>query len=108
MLTKIDKSNFCFFLAFSNFVAFNFGFHVHEKAMLLVTIPLGLDLIINNTHDAKCAQQIKNQVGPKGPGHKYFGVDDGVSGGGCCVVCVVVSVVVEFAGDVALARFTVV
>ena len=34
------KENFCFFIAIVNFVAFNFGFHVHEKAMLMVYIPL--------------------------------------------------------------------
>ena len=42
MSMSITAKNFCQYLALCNFVAFNFGFHVHEKAMLLVTIPLGL------------------------------------------------------------------
>jgi len=52
MVRKMDTTNFCSYMALCNLIAFNFGFHVHEKAMLLVTIPLGIDLVIrtnNNT-----------------------------------------------------------
>jgi len=46
MVRRMTKDNFCQYMALCNFIAFNFGFHVHEKAMLLVTIPLGIDLVI--------------------------------------------------------------
>ena len=44
----MNKNNFCVYMALCNLIAFNFGFHVHEKAMLLVTIPLGIDLVMGN------------------------------------------------------------
>jgi hypothetical protein len=40
MLFKINKDNFCKYLALVNMIAFNFGYHVHEKAILMVYIPL--------------------------------------------------------------------
>ena len=33
MALNINSKNFCNYLALVNFVAFNFGYHVHEKAM---------------------------------------------------------------------------
>ena len=44
MLKRIDARNFCQYLALVNMFSFNFGFHVHEKAIILVTIPLALTL----------------------------------------------------------------
>lgn len=44
MLKRIEAQNFCQYLALVNMLSFNFGFHVHEKAIMLVTIPLGLAL----------------------------------------------------------------
>lgn len=44
MLRRIDALNFCKYLALVNLLSFNFGFHVHEKAILLVTIPLGITI----------------------------------------------------------------
>lgn len=44
MLRRIDGKNFCDYLALVNLFSFNFGFHVHEKAIMLVTIPLAVTL----------------------------------------------------------------
>lgn len=33
MIMKISVANFCNYLAIVNFVAYNFGYHVHEKAI---------------------------------------------------------------------------
>lgn len=40
MWRQINPQNFCKFLALTNFVAYNFGYHTHEKALLMVYIPL--------------------------------------------------------------------
>lgn len=40
MSYKINPDNFCKFLALVNFTAYNFGYHVHEKAIQMVYIPL--------------------------------------------------------------------
>ncbi len=40
MTTNINIENFCNYLALVSFVAFNFGYHVHEKAILMVYIPM--------------------------------------------------------------------
>ena len=52
MIRKIDAHNFCKFLALTNLIAFNFGFHVHEKAMLLCLIPLGLMVYQQRDHES--------------------------------------------------------
>ena len=40
----LKRRNFLFYLAACNFIVFNFGFHVHEKAILMTVIPLALDV----------------------------------------------------------------
>ena len=52
MVRKIDAHNFSKFLALTNLIAFNFGFHVHEKAMLLCLIPLGLVIYQQRDHES--------------------------------------------------------
>ena len=47
MCKRINARNFCQYLALTNMISFNYGFHVHEKAIMLVTIPLGLTLFMN-------------------------------------------------------------
>jgi len=37
---QVGPREFCNILAVTNWVSFNFGFHVHEKAMLMVYLPL--------------------------------------------------------------------
>jgi len=55
MCRRINAQNFCKYLALTNLISFNFGFHVHEKAIMLVTIPLTVALFqrqqtISNFH----------------------------------------------------------
>ena len=40
----LKRKTFLFYLAICNFIAFNFGFHVHEKAILMTIVPLGLEV----------------------------------------------------------------
>lgn len=40
----LKRKNFLFYLAVCNFIVFNFGFHVHEKAILMTVVPLGLEV----------------------------------------------------------------
>lgn len=47
MIKKIDAHNFCKYLAVVNMISFNFGYHVHEKAIMLVTIPMTISLFQN-------------------------------------------------------------
>jgi hypothetical protein len=44
MCRRINAQNFCKYLALTNLISFNFGYHVHEKAIMLVTIPLSVSL----------------------------------------------------------------
>jgi len=40
----LKRKTFLFYLAVCNFIVFNFGFHVHEKAILMTVVPLGLEI----------------------------------------------------------------
>lgn len=40
MIVSINSKNFCKYLAIVNLVSYNFGYHVHEKALLMSYIPL--------------------------------------------------------------------
>ncbi len=40
MIRNINKKNFCEYLAIVNLVSYNFGYHVHEKAILMTYLPL--------------------------------------------------------------------
>jgi hypothetical protein len=40
---SLSRRNFNFYLAMTNFIVFNLGFHVHEKAILMTLIPVMLD-----------------------------------------------------------------
>jgi hypothetical protein len=39
----LSRRNFNYYLAMTNFIVFNMGFHVHEKAILMTLIPVMLD-----------------------------------------------------------------
>lgn len=58
MVQRINKRNFCHYLALVNMLSFNFGYHVHEKAILLVTIPLTV-MLFRNQHKAQSAESLK-------------------------------------------------
>ena len=45
MLKHIDKHNFCQYVSLVNLLSYNFGYHVHEKAFMMVTIPMGLVIL---------------------------------------------------------------
>ena len=49
MLKGINEHNFCKYLALVNFIAYNYGFHVHEKAILMVYIPLLISVLKNSS-----------------------------------------------------------
>ena len=40
MIRNMNKKNFCTYLAIVNLVSYNFGYHVHEKAILMTYLPL--------------------------------------------------------------------
>lgn len=40
MWQQISHKNFSKFLALTNFIAYNFGYHTHEKALMMVYVPL--------------------------------------------------------------------
>jgi len=44
MWTNIKIENFCKYLALVNLISYNFGYHVHEKAILMTYIPLLIDI----------------------------------------------------------------
>lgn len=45
MLKRADKHNFCQYVALVNLLSYNFGYHVHEKAFMMVSIPMGLVIL---------------------------------------------------------------
>jgi hypothetical protein len=47
MIRRIDARNFCRYLALTNLVSYNLGYHVHEKAIMLTIIPLAVELFMN-------------------------------------------------------------
>jgi hypothetical protein len=40
MILNMNTKNFCKYLAIVSLVSYNFGYHVHEKAILMTYIPL--------------------------------------------------------------------
>jgi alpha-1,3-glucosyltransferase len=40
MILNMNSKNFCKYLAIVSLVSYNFGYHVHEKAILMTYIPL--------------------------------------------------------------------
>ena len=44
MVKTLDRRSFCRFLAHVNLVSFMFGYHVHEKAALMIQIPMALTI----------------------------------------------------------------